>query len=154
RWHAGDTELDARIVPLLRMVEKEGSLNRAVAVLRLSYRHAWGLLGKTERALGHPLLRMERGRGAQITAFAEQLLAADEAAAALLGRGRAGPVGELKRVQRPARAKPLVIHASHDLALAALRDLIAATGSIAVELHSRGSLDCLASLARHECDVA
>jgi molybdate-binding protein len=52
------------------------------------------------------------------------------------------------------REKPLVTHASHDLALAELRNLLADTGHAAVDLHFRGSIDCLASLARGDCDVA
>jgi molybdate-binding protein len=49
---------------------------------------------------------------------------------------------------------PLLIHASHDFALAALRDLVAESGAAEVELHFRGSLECLASLGRGECDFA
>ena len=45
RWQTGEGDLDIRLIPLLRAVAKEGSLNRAVSSLSLSYRHAWGLLG-------------------------------------------------------------------------------------------------------------
>jgi molybdate transport repressor ModE-like protein len=158
RWRAGDTELDARLVPLLRTVAKEGSLNRAVAALRLSYRHAWGMLGKMERALGQPLVLMERGRGARLTPFAEKLIEADDAATDVLGRELAAAVQSLDRdfpvSRKVTREKPLVTHASHDLALAELRNLLADTGHAAVDLHFRGSIDCLASLARGDCDVA
>ncbi|HKA38408.1 MAG TPA: hypothetical protein VKD25_01455, partial [Burkholderiales bacterium] len=54
RWLAANEELDPRILPLLRAVARTGSLNQAVASLRLSYRLAWGLLGKTERLLDQP----------------------------------------------------------------------------------------------------
>jgi molybdenum-dependent DNA-binding transcriptional regulator ModE len=47
RWLAGNQELDTRLLPLLRAVARSGSLNQAVASLKLSYRLAWGLLGKT-----------------------------------------------------------------------------------------------------------
>ena len=63
RWLAGEAGLDARLVPLLRAVEEEGSLNRAVAALLLSYRHAWGLLGKAERALGQRLVLWSAAAG-------------------------------------------------------------------------------------------
>ncbi|MCC7484868.1 MAG: helix-turn-helix transcriptional regulator [Burkholderiales bacterium] len=158
RWHAGGTELDVRLVPLLRAVAKQGSLSRAVASLRLSYRHAWGLIGKTERALGQPLVAMARGRGARLTPFAENLLDADAAATTLLARELAPALQSLNRktpaIREPAREKPLVIHASHDLALAELRDLASKPGAATVELHFRGSLECLANLARGECDLA
>jgi molybdate transport repressor ModE-like protein len=158
RWHAGESELDVRLVPLLRQVAKDGSLNRAVASLRLSYRHAWGLLGKTERMLGQRLVIMERGRGARLSPFAEKLIEADDTAINVLGRELAATLQALnletaESRQRP-REKPLMIHASHDLALAELRDLLSGSKGAALDLHFRGSLDCLASLARGECDVA
>ena len=158
RWQAGTTDLDARLVPLLRMVAKEGSLNRAVSSLRMSYRHAWGLLGKMEGALGQPLVLKERGRGARLSHLGEKLLEADDAAFNVLSQELAGTLQELNSAaagsdKRP-REKPLVIHASHDLALARLRDLLVESRNTAIDLHFRGSLDCLSSLARGECDIA
>jgi putative molybdopterin biosynthesis protein len=158
RWQAGDVDLDTRLVPLLRLVAKEGSLNRAVSLLRLSYRHAWGLLGKTERVLGQRLVLMERGRGARVSAFGEKLIEADDAAVNVLDRELAHTLQTLNDEtvaprQRPTE-KPLLIHASHDLALAELRDLLSTSKDTAVDLHFRGSLDCLASLARGECNVS
>lgn len=158
RWRIADTDLDARLVPLLRTVAVHGSLNRAVASLHLSYRHAWGILGKMEQALGQPLVLMERGRGARLTPFAEKLLETDSAAAGVLDRELAPALralnGDVGASRKDSRGKPLVIHASHDLALAELRDMLSSAGGAAVELHFRGSLDSLASLARGECDVA
>jgi len=157
-WQAGAISLDARLLPVLRLVAREGSLNRAVRALRLSYRHVWGLLGKMEGALGHRLVLMERGRGARLTPYAEQLLEADETAAALLDRELADRLLALNReapaASHSARARPLVIHASHDMALAELRDMMEESRVSVPELHFRGSLDCLASLARSECDMA
>lgn len=158
RWQTGDGDLDIRLIPLLRAVAKEGSLNRAVSSLRLSYRHAWGLLGKMERALGRSLVVMERGRGARPSPFAEKLLAADDAAAGILDRELGATVHSLNREttasrQRP-RQKPLAVHASHDLALAELRDRLSGPDNVAFDLHFRGSLECLSSLARGECDIA
>jgi len=158
RWLAANHELDPRLLPLLRAVARTGSLNQAVSLLRLSYRHAWGLLRRMERAVGHTLVLMERGRGARLSRFAEKLLEADDAAVGVLDRELAGTLRALNREapisRKPPQEKPLVIHASHDLALAELRDLLSKSGSTAVELHFRGSLDCLASHARGECDVA
>jgi molybdate-binding protein len=52
-----------------------------------------------------------------------------------------------------AKSAVLRIHASHDFALAALRDLAVKQG-LAVELHFQGSLDALQTLADGHCDVA
>jgi putative molybdopterin biosynthesis protein len=158
RWQAGTTDLDTRLIPLLRMVAKEGSLNRAVSLLKMSYRHAWGLLGKAEGVLGRPLVIKERGRGARLTPLAEKLLEADDAAFNVLNQELAVTLKALNSVAGgPARAsseKPFVIYASHDLALAGLRDQLAETGKTAIDLHFRGSLECLSGLARGECDMA
>lgn len=146
------------MIPLLRAVARMGSLNRAVSSLHLSYRHAWGLLGKTERGLGQPLVILERGRGARLSSFGEKLVKADDAAVEILERELAGTLQNLNRemgASRHRRAeKPLVIHASHDLALAELRNLLSRSAHAGPELHFRGSLECLADLARGRCDVA
>src|SRR6188768_775884 len=97
RWRAGEIDLDSRLLPLLRNLSREGSLFRAVAVMRLSYRHAWGLLGKVERALGEKLVLMQRGRGAKLSPFAERLIEADDAASILLAREMAGTIEALNR---------------------------------------------------------
>jgi molybdate-binding protein len=57
---------------------------------------------------------------------------------------------------KPARTavKPVVMHASHDLALAGLRDSLVLSGNTTLELHFRGSIECLASLAHGDCDIA
>jgi molybdate transport repressor ModE-like protein len=158
RWLAEGRSIDSRLLPLLRAVAKTGSLNRAVASQGLSYRHAWGLIGKMERTLGRSLVVMQRGRGAKLSPFSLKLLEADDTATRVIERELAATVRALGRatpltLDAP-RGMPLLIHASHDFALAALRDLVAESGAAEVELHFRGSLECLASLARGECDVA
>jgi molybdate transport repressor ModE-like protein len=157
RWQAGATELDARLLPLLRSVAREGSLNRAVSALKLSYRHAWGMLGRMETALGQPLVVMERGRGARLTAAAEKLLEADDRAAAILERELADDLRGLNTgtaLLRRRPESPLIVHASHDLALAQLKDLLAKSSPPGLDLHVRGSLECLAGLARGDCEIA
>ena len=157
-WRAEGRSIDSRLLPLLRAVAMTGSLNKAVATQGLSYRHAWGLIGKMERTLGRSLVVMQRGRGARLSPFSLKLLEADDTAARVMERELAATVRALGRatpltLDAP-RGMPLLIHASHDFALAALRDLIAESGAAEMELHFRGSLECLASLARGECDVA
>ena len=159
RWTVNGETLDARVIPLLRAVAREGSLYRAIGTVRLSYRHAWGLLGKVERAAGQPLVLLERGRGARLSRLAEELLAADEAAAESLGREMAPAVAALNDALRTAGKKSasterIIMHASHDYALAELKELLVTSGTDAPDLHFRGSLECLASLARKECDIA
>lgn len=158
RWLAANQELDARLLPLLRAVAKTGSLNQAVAALGLSYRHAWGLLGKAERLLDQRLVVLERGRGARLSPLGGKLVAADDAAARVLAGRLAGTMRSLNReaaaLRRRTPARPLVVHASHDLALAELRDLLFRTKGGSLDLLFRGSLECLSDLARGQCDLA
>lgn len=158
RWLAANQELDLRLLPLLRAVARTGSLNQAVASLKLSYRHAWGLLGRTERLLEQPLVILERGRGARLSPLGAKLVAADDAASRVLS-GRLAPAmrslnREVTALRRRTPIRPLVIHASHDLALAGLRDVIPRGSGLTLDLHFRGSLECLADLARRQCDIA
>lgn len=157
-WLADGKAIDSRLPPLLRAIARTGSLNKAVTALGLSYRHAWGVIGKVERTLGRSLVVMDRGRGAKLSPFSLKLLEADDTATRVIEQELAATVRALGRatpltLDAP-RGTPLLIHASHDLALAELRDLLSESGAAAVELHFRGSLECLASLARGECDIA
>ena len=97
RWLAASQELDSRLLPLLRAVARTGSLNQAVSSLRLSYRLAWGLLGKTERLLDQPLVVLERGRGAHLSPLGEQLVAADDAATRVISSKLAPALRSLNR---------------------------------------------------------
>jgi len=158
RWLAANQELDPRLLPLLRAVARTGSLNQAVASLKLSYRLAWGLLGKTERLLDQPLVVLARGRGAHLSPLGRKLVAADDSATRVLSSRLAPALRALNRevtaLRRQAPARPLVIHASHDLALAELRDSIPRAKGVILDLLFRGSLECLADLARRQCDIA
>ena len=46
---------------LLEAIDREGSLSAASAALGMSYRKAWGDLGKAERCLGRRLVQRRRG---------------------------------------------------------------------------------------------
>ena len=143
---------------LLRLVDAvrtSGSLKQAAQTLGISYRYAWGLLGEAAAAFGAPLVDLERGRGARPTPLGEKLLWADR-----LIRDTLDP--QLVRLRQEvetglARALPrsvphLVIHASHDVALAELPSLCG--DRLDVEIVFRGSDECLSALANGKCDVA
>ena len=143
---------------LLRLVEaigKSGSVKQAAQVLGVSYRHAWGLLGEAAEAFGAPLVEMQRGRGAHPTALGEKLLWAD-------GLIRSALDPQLTRLRHeveaglakalPQRVPHLVVHASHDLALAEVPALCAER--LDLEIVFRGADECLAALANGKCDLA
>jgi molybdate transport repressor ModE-like protein len=145
----------ATLLRLVDAVGKSGSLKQAAQALGVSYRHAWGLLGEAAGAFGAPLVELERGRGARPTALGEKLLWADR-----LIRSALDPqLAELRHEVEAGLAKALprgiprlVIHASHDFALAELASLC--SERLDVELLFRGSDDCLAALANGKCDIA
>jgi molybdate transport repressor ModE-like protein len=144
--------LDPRVVPLLEAIRREGTLRGAVAAAGGSYRAAWGVLTATGAALGAPLALLERGRGARLSPLGERLLAADAAARTALG-GVEVELGTARRSPR-AGAPRLRIAASHDLALAALRDAWVQSGELALDLETHGSVESLAALGREEVALA
>ena len=85
RWVAGAAARSPADA-LLAEIARTGSLNRAVAVAAHVVPQRLGLLGKTQRALGQPLVVLHRGRGARLAPFGENLLRADRAAGEVLAR--------------------------------------------------------------------
>jgi molybdate transport repressor ModE-like protein len=148
--------LDPRLLPLLRAVVATGSLAAAVADRGLSYRAAWGLLRAYQRTLGSPLVVLQRGRGASLALLGERMVAADATARRRLAptfQRLALELGAPLRDQRvPVRC--LTIAASHDLALAALREALGTNKELKLELSFMGSLDALEQYAAGRVDVA
>ncbi|MGZ8268051.1 MAG: substrate-binding domain-containing protein [Burkholderiales bacterium] len=157
-WLASSKLPPAHAAVLLRLIEaigRSGSVKQAAHTLGVSYRHAWGLLGKAAEAFGAPLVQMQRGRGAHPTVLGQKLLWADglirETLDPQLSQLRHEVEAGLARAL-PQRVPRLVVHASHDLALAELPQLCA--GRIDLELAFRGADECLAALAAGKCDIA
>ena len=150
------TPLDPRLLPLLRAVAEKGSLASAVADRGWSYRAAWGLLRAYRRKLGEPLVVLERGRGASLGSLAERMLGADAAARRQLARTFQRLSLDLAKSPATKRAPALrlAIAASHDLALAALRDALGPDEELKLELSFMGSLDALEQYAAGRVDIA
>ena len=156
RWivegDAGDPveALDPRLMPMLRRVAAGGTLADAAAAAGIAYRSAWGLFDQAERVLRAPLLELSRGRGARLAALGRALLDRDREAQAWLDRRQEAFAVALPTAQDAAGTLRIV--ASHDLALAALREDWHADGIADVQF--KGSLDSLAGYARGEADLA
>lgn len=159
-WRLGaDTAeaVDPALFALLRAIGESGSLAQAARALGLSYRHVWGLLGKWEQQIGQPLAQLQQGRGASLSPFARKLLWAEQRARERLQPSLERVAAELQQeLAQLERARPaqLLICASHDLALARLRDTLARRGGLHLELQFHGSLESLESFARGRCDLA
>lgn len=146
----GRVPLDARLVPLLRAIRSHSTLRAAAESLGVSYRSAWDLLAIEGRALGAPLVVMERGRGAKLAALGERLLLADDVVRRELARLEPQVAVSVTAAERAALHRRLRIAASHDLLLAQFCEAL----SLPVELSFKGSLECLAALAHGEADLA
>ena len=123
----------------------------------MSYRHVWGLMGKWERMFGKPLVKLNRGRGAELTDFGQKLLWAEQLVQARLAPELESVGHEIERVLSrviEASADRLAICASHDLALARLRGRLAHREGLKLDLRFLGSLDSLAALSKGECSMA
>jgi molybdate transport repressor ModE-like protein len=140
-------QLDSRLLRLLREIRSRATLRAATAAVGLSYRAAWDLLGAQARALGAPLVLMERGRGARLSPLAERLVTADEAAHAEIEPLRERLSLQIESVADAARLR---LVASHDPLLAEFL----AQAHLPVDLAFRGSLESIAAFARGEAELA
>jgi putative molybdopterin biosynthesis protein len=157
RWVLDGEPLDTRVLELLRAIDRTGSLARGRGDV-LSYRQAWAKLGSLAKRLGEPLVRLERGRGSKLTPLGAALVAADRQAGEALAsphrRLVAGLAEVLERVGSSPAGMHICAHASHDLALAALRERLHEAEALDLDLHFRGSLDALDDLLEGRCDMA
>jgi molybdate transport repressor ModE-like protein len=157
-WLAGPGLSRSRgkaLLSLLDELERSSSLGEAARAVGVSYRFAWGVLGAGAQHFGAPLVHMQRGRSAQLSALGRKVVQADRRIRAALGEPLERLRAEIPAMLAPAlpRLRPrLSLHASHDLALALLPALCGER--LDLELVFKGSDDCLASLARGECDLA
>jgi len=155
---AGDPAepLDGRLLPLLRAIAETGSLAAAVARCGLSYRAAWGLLKEEQARLASDLVVLERGRGARLGSAGTRLVAGQRRAEDRLGRSL--PDLAIELATRPGSSAPppvrLAVAASHDPALAALRDALPAATGLALDLAFMGSLHALEQLRAGAVDAA
>lgn len=157
RFRAGtDREFDFQLIAILGEIDSSSKLGQAAERAGISYRHAWNLVRSWEEFFGAPLVVKEQGRGTRLTALGKRLLWAGQRAQARLAPELDNLAAEFARTLNDSlsEATPyLVMHASHDFAVAGLRELSAAS-RVAVDLQYKGSFDALASLRRGECDVA
>jgi len=158
RWLSGDglpPRHGQALLGLLAALANAASLREAARAAGLSYRHAWGLLGAGARALGAPLVDMQRGRGARLTAYGRRLLEADAHVRTVLDsqlERLRHDVREMLAVASPGQQARLSLYASHDLALPVLARVCGPR--LHLEVGYRGADECLAALARGECDLA
>jgi putative molybdopterin biosynthesis protein len=146
-----------RLLLLLTALLETRALGKAATAAGMSYRTAWGLLRYCQERFGFDLVVMQRGRGTRLTPFGESLVEMDGSARLALGEVHAVWEARMHELVSPmlsqaARDPPrLIMHASHDLALA---DWAEHGRRVPVDIHWHGSEKALAALGRGECDIA
>ena len=157
RIRAGEErEFEFKLVEILAELDATAKLTLAAERARISYRHAWNLIREWERFFGAPLVSKARGRGTTLTPLGRTLLLAGRRAQARLAPELANLASEFSRALNATLAESppaLVMQASHDFAIAGLRERCDAAGA-SFDLQYKGSFDALAALRRGECDVA
>lgn len=159
RWTLDDVDIEPRLVTLMEAVARHGNLQGAARSAGISYRHAWGLFEDAAARLGQPLVLRQQGRGTMLAPLGARLLEGmvdvNGTLAAALRQGEARMGEHLSRAETAADSPVQVtVQASHDLALARMRDIVAGQGGFELKLGFQGSLDCLAALRRNQCELA
>lgn len=152
-----DFAVDATLFRLLFAIHETGSLAAAARSVGMSYRHVWGLMRKWEKVFGKPLVVLRQGRGATLSELGQKLLWAEELVRARLTPGLDSVRQEIEQVLSQAmEAAPmrLSVCASHDLALAALRDRLAHRKGLKLDIRFKGSLESLDGFTRGRCSMA
>lgn len=149
--------VDPQLFGLLRAIHDTGKLTLAVKQVKISYRYAWDLLRKWTQFFGCALVKMERGKGARLTALGAKLVWAEQRSDARLFAQLDNIASELNLEISKAlsESKTIIrIHASHGYAVDKIPQLVSRHGHVNVDLQYMGSVDALASLCRSTCDLA
>lgn len=156
------------LIDLLQAVAVHGSISAAARGLGYSYRHVWGELKRWEDKLGNGLVTWDKGQPAQLTAFGHKLMWAERQAQVRLAPQIEALRSDLERAFAVAfddRAHVLTLYASHDNALAALREHALALGPMQQAHHDThgplhldirfcGSVDAIRALNEGRCAIA
>jgi putative molybdopterin biosynthesis protein len=154
---SGGAAIRNPLMDLLHAVREHGSISAAAKALGLSYRHVWGELKRWEAELGHTLIVWDKGQPARLSEFGDKLLWAERQAQARLAPQIAALHADLERAFAVAfddAAHVLTLFASHDDALAALREHAAADARLHLDVRFCGSVDAIGALNESRCVMA
>mgnify|MGYP000901147525 FL=1 len=145
------------LMDLLQAVATQGSISAGARALGLSYRHVWGELKRWEGELGNELVVWEKGQSARLTEFGAKLMWAERQAQARLAPQIEALRGDLERafaVAFDANAHVVTLYASHDDALAALREQAVERAQVHLDIRFCGSVDAIRGLNEGRCVMA
>ena len=154
---AGTQAIRNPLMELLHAVRQQGSIAGAAKSLGQSYRHVWGELKRWEAELGRGLIVWEKGQPARLSEFGDKLLWAERQAQARLAPQIEALHADLERAFAVAfddGAHVLTLYASHDDALAALREHASAQARLHLDVRFTGSVDAIKALNEGRCVLA
>lgn len=154
---SGGAAIRNALMDLLNAVRAHGSISAAAKALGLSYRHVWGELKRWEAELGHTLIVWDKGQPARLSEFGDKLLWAEQQAQARLAPQIEALHADLERAFAIAfddAAHVLTLFASHDDALAALRQHASAHARLHLDVRFCGSVDAISALNEGRCVMA
>jgi putative molybdopterin biosynthesis protein len=159
-WTAGHQArkpIDADLFRLLKTIKRTGKLTLATSEVGLPYRQAWGLITMWSERMGQPLVVKEQGRGTNLTALGERLLWIRERINARLAPHLESAASEVEQQLSEILNEPhpaLSVHASQDLVLAELRDLLRTGPGPKLDVRFVGSLESVIALCKSQCEIA
>lgn len=145
------------LMDLLAAIREHGSISAAAKALDRSYRHVWGELKKWEEELGQSLIVWEKGQPARLSEFGDKLLWAERQAQARLAPQIEALHADLERAFAVAfddAAHVVSFHASHDDALAVLREHAVTHAKLHLDILFTGSVDAISALNQGRCVMA
>ncbi len=152
-------ELNQRLLPLLEEIHQCGSLQAAAKEIKVSYRTAWELIRYWDEAFHTPLCIKERGRGSKLSPLGQKLIETKRNIDADYSKTLLPIADKLNNeikalIGQNVSAKKCIASCSHDLAINHLQSICKRTGQYPIEFQSRGSLDNLKLLNKHQIDIA
>jgi putative molybdopterin biosynthesis protein len=153
----GERLIRNALMDLLHGVRDSGSISAAAKALGLSYRHVWGELKRWEAELGQPLIIWDKGQPARLSMFGEKLLWAERQAQSRLAPQIEALHADLERAFAVAfdeATHVLTLFASHDDALAALREHAVSGAALHLDIRFCGSVDAIEALNQGRCTLA
>jgi putative molybdopterin biosynthesis protein len=158
-WRAGKQPrkpIDSDLFRLLAAIKQSGKLTVATAAVGIPYRQAWGLIATWSERIGQ-LVTKEQGRGTRLTALGERLLWTREQINARFDPDLQSAASEVEQqigaiFNEPHRA--ICAYASHDFALAELRDLLRTRPGPKLDVRFVGSIAGVMALCKSQCEIA
>src|SRR5690606_4684096 len=159
-WSAGSDRrqpIEPELFKLLEAIRETGKLTIAASRAGVPYRQAWDLITKWSGTVGQPLVTKQQGRGTRLTPLGERLLWLRERIEARLSPHLESAVSEVEQQLSSMLAEPqptISMYASHDVALAELRDLLRSQSRPKLDIRFVGSLDSVVALCKGRCEMA